>query len=257
MDDCEDSLNHNCSDFEDEEAGNRRGADCHGHGTAVASNAAGNHLGVAKKATVYSVRVLNCSGYGPWGVIINGLLLAVEAAKNSSRPSVISMSIEGLKSTSLNDAVKMATDAGVPVVAAAGNKHSDACSYSPASAPSAITVGGTAEGDRLYIDTNGGRCVDILAPGEFVLAANYNSESGTLFASGTSFATPIVSGVLAIYLQERPFLSVQDLTYLLIDTSVKGILDLSILSDVDLAETTPNRLVQVNRGELSACTQGS
>ena len=257
MDDCEDSLNHTCSDYKDEGFGNRRGDDCEGHGTAVASNAAGNHLGVAKKATVYSVRVLNCSGYGPWGVIINGLLLAVEAAKNSSRPSVISMSLGGLKSTAMNEAVQVATDAGVPVVAAAGNDHSDACSYSPASAPSAITVGGTAEGDGLYIDTNGGRCVDILAPGEDVLVANYSSENGRHFINGTSFATPIVSGVLAIYLQERPFLSVQDLTQLLIDTSVKGILDMSILSDVDLAETTPNRLVQVNRGELSACTQGS
>ena len=238
---------YNSTEDEDQE-----GADCNGHGTAVASVAVGNELGVARKATVYSVRVLDCSGFGPWGVIIDGINRAVDAAKNSSKPSVISMSLRGPNFTAVNDAVQAATDAGVPVVVAAGNDHSDACYFSPASAPSAITVGGTAQGDRVYINTNGGSCVDILAPGEAVLAEYFGSENGRWIVSGTSIAAPIVSGVLAIYLQERPSLGVQDLTQLLIDTSVKGVLDLSILSEVGLSDTTPNRLVQVKNGELSA-----
>ena len=81
---------------------------------------------------------------------------------------------------------------------------------------------------------------------------DFRHEHGRYRSSGTSFSCPIVSGVLAIYLQERPSLGVKDATQLLIDTSVKGVLNLGLLNDVGLAETTPNKLVQVKNGELSA-----
>ena len=240
-------------DYEEDNPIKQRGYDCYGHGTAVASVAAGNELGVAKNATIYSVRVLSCGGRSPKSVSIDGIDRAVEAALNSGRPSVISMSLSGSFSIAQNEAVKAATDAGIPVVVTAGNRRSDACYVSPASTPSAITVGGTARGDRVYARTSGGSCVDILAPGEDVLVADFTSENGTFFANGTSFAAPIVSGVLAMHLQERPSLSVQDLTQLLIDTSQKEVLDFSLLVPLGLAKTTPNRLVLVKEnGELSA-----
>jgi len=47
----------------------RFGADCEGHGTHVASLAAGKTFGAAKKATIYSVRVLNCTNFGPWSIL--------------------------------------------------------------------------------------------------------------------------------------------------------------------------------------------
>ena len=234
---------------------NRQGDDCNGHGTGVASIAAGNQLGVAKNATIYSVRVLKCDNSGSVSVFVQGVALAVEAAKKSSRPSVISLSLGGKKSTTVNEAVEMAISEGIPVVVTAGNGKSSACSFSPGSSTSAITVGGTAYGDRVYLDTNGGSCVDIFAPGELVLVADYTSVYGTKYTSGTSFAAPIVSGVAAIYLQERPSLSVQDLKQLLIDTSLKEVLNFDILVPRGLAGTTSNRFVQVKNSELSACKE--
>ena len=136
---------------------------------------------------------------------------------------------------------------------AAGNNNSNACENSPASSGPAITVAGSAEGDGLYYYTDGGGCVDIFAPGSLVLGANYQSQSGSKYLSGTSMATPIVSGVLAIYLQEKPSLTVQELTQLLIDNSIKDALNFTRLRSFTLDETSPNRLVHVKNGRLSTC----
>ena len=68
-------------------------------------------------------------------------------------------------------------------------------------------------------------------------------------------AAPIISGVLAVYLQEYPSLSMQELTQLLIDNSIKGALNFSRLESFGLDETTPNRLVQVKHGRFSMCKQ--
>ena len=60
---------------------NQQGRDCHGHGTHVASLAAGRVYGAAKKARIYSVRVLNCYGGTPWSIIISGINYAVQKAQ--------------------------------------------------------------------------------------------------------------------------------------------------------------------------------
>ena len=232
---------------------NRRGEDCHGHGTHVASLAGGNDYGVAKKATLYSVRVLQCDNGAPWSTVLNGLDKVVDKVKKDGRPAVISMSLGGTFTFSVDDAMHEVTGAGIPVVVAAGNSNSNACFDSPASSGPVITVAGSAEGDGLYYYTSGGGCVDIFAPGSSVLGADYLSQSGSKYLSGTSMATPVVSGVLAIYLQEKPSLTVQELTQLLIDNSLKDALDFTRLKSFTLDETSPNRLVQVKNGRLSTC----
>ena len=60
------------------------------------------------------------------------------------------------------------TREGAPVVASAGNDQTDACLFTPAWIPLAITVSATNIIDELYISTNNGECVDMLAPGEEV-----------------------------------------------------------------------------------------
>ena len=110
----------------------QRGRDCDGHGTHVASLAAGRTRGSAPKATIYSVRVLDCQGSAPYSVIIDGINDAVQKIKANGRPSVISMSLGGGASRSTDDAMRRAHSMGVTVVVAAGNEEDDACFYSPA-----------------------------------------------------------------------------------------------------------------------------
>jgi len=170
---------------------------CSGHGTHCASSAAGEKYGVAKKATIVSVQVLSCAGSGSGAGVIAGIEWAVADAAKHSEPAIISMSLGGGRSTYENRAVAAAHAAGVLVVAAAGNDDSNACNYSPASAPEAVTVGSTTSSDGKSSFSNHGRCVDIHAPGSRITAAWSGSDTQTRTISGTSMATPHVAGAAA------------------------------------------------------------
>ena len=228
---------------------NQKGRDCDGHGTHVASLACGKLYGVAKKANCYSVRVLNCWGSGAWSVIIDGLNSAATniTNKNPRRPAIISMSLGGYYTSSVNNVSSNIVNSGIPIVAAAGNDGDDACDYSPASAPGVITVASSAQGDYVSSFTNGGSCVDIFAPGSDVKAADHscNSCSCTKLDSGTSMAAPIVSGAIALYLQEQPLLTPSEIIENLTENCLKNALDLRFLS-YRLRNTTTNCLLHIN-----------
>ena len=227
---------------------NQKGRDCNGHGTHVASLACGKHYGVAKKANCYSVRVLGCRGSAPWSVIIDGLNSAAAniTSQNPRRAAIISMSLGGASSTAVNTVLSNIVGMGIPIVAAAGNDRDDACDYSPASAPGVITVAGSAQGDDVYYYTNGGSCVDIFAPGSSVIGADYSCSgcTCTLTLSGTSMATPLVSGAIALYLQEQPLLSPSQIKQKLTENGLKNVLRYSYLP-YTLQDSTPNCLLQV------------
>ena len=221
---------------------NMKGRDCRGHWTHVASNAAGETFGTAKKANIYSIRVLDCTGFGPWSVILEGMDYAMRVIPARGRPAVVSMSVTGSYTQSVNDAVQALYNSGVPVVVAAGNAASDACMWSPASAPNAITVGGSANSDGLYSRTNYGSCIDIFAPGHFIQGADYKCSDCYRFSSGTSLAAPFVSGAIAILLQRQPRLSPDQILQELISLSTNNTLDFDSIP-ANFTSSTPNRLL--------------
>lgn len=94
--------------------------DDNGHGTHVAGIIAGKIYGVAKKASLVSVKVLGANGSGTNSGVISGIQWAANDAssKGRSNKSVINMSLGGAKSTALNTAVKAAVDIGLTFVVA-------------------------------------------------------------------------------------------------------------------------------------------
>ncbi|KJY89334.1 alkaline serine protease [Pseudoalteromonas piscicida] len=193
-------------DFVDNDAVSQ---DCNGHGTHVAGTIGGSQYGVAKAVDLVGVRVLNCSGSGSYAGVIAGIDWV---AGNASGPSVANMSLGGGKSQAVNNAVANAVNRGITFVVAAGNDRGDACSKSPASEPSAITVASSDINDARSGFSNYGKCVDVFAPGSSITSAWIGSNSATKTISGTSMASPHVAGVAALHLSKSPNLNPAQVT---------------------------------------------
>jgi len=128
-----------------------------------------------------------------------------------------------------------------------GNGQQDSCTTSPGSSRHAITVAGTRNGDGLYLlgsGTNHGACVDIFAPGESILAADFRCHNCSKYLSGTSMAAPLVSGVAAIHLSQEPLLTPSELKQKLINESIKNVIDYTGMPS-QFKSRTPNRLVHL------------
>ncbi|MFJ2830916.1 S8 family peptidase [Streptomyces sp. NPDC087263] len=171
--------------------------DGNGHGTHVATTIAGSTYGVAKKANIVAVRVLDNAGSGTTAGVIAGINWVTS---NHSGPSVANMSLGGGASTTLDTAVSNSIASGVTYAIAAGNSNANASSYSPARVATAITVGATTSTDARASYSNYGSTLDIFAPGSSILAGYNTSDTATATLSGTSMATPHVAGAAAIYL---------------------------------------------------------
>ena len=210
--------------------------DCHGHGTMVASLAAGRTAGVAKSALIHSVRVLGCDGTGYWSDAINGIDWMTA---NHVKPAVANMSIAGDPNASLRDAVQGALDAGITFVAAAGNNGADACSFAPGSLTNALIVGNVDQQDRREYTSNFGPCVDLWAPGTSIRAASNTADAEYAYASGTSLSSPFVAGGAALYLQRTPAALPDEVTEAILNTATRDeLLDIGALSP-NLALYTP------------------
>ena len=223
------------------------GADCHGHGTYVASACGGKTYGVAKKVTMYSIRVLQCNNTAPWSTLLDGLDYLSRITDERKRPVIACIPLTGSYNHVVNKAIETLSKQGIHIVSAAGNGMFDSCSRSPASSPYVTTVGGSSDGDRLYTrngGTNYGECIDIFAPGEQVKSADYNCLNCFSLVSGTSMSTSIVSGVAAIHLSRQPLLTPDQLKQKLINDSSKGVLNFTGIPIASWANT-PNKLLHI------------
>ena len=213
--------------------------DCNGHGTHTAGLVGGKVYGTAKGASLKSVRVLDCSGNGSISTVIAGLDYVVA---NRVGPAVANLSFSTGYASSLNDAVATAIGRGVTVVVAAGDNGTDACGYSPASAPGAITVGAmiTNTGvDAMMSFSNYGTCVDMFAPGYQVIS-DWNNGSVWLL-TGTSPSAPLAAGAAADYLEAHPSASPAEVGSALQSSATTGVLS-------GLGSGSPNRLLYVGGG---------
>jgi aqualysin 1 len=195
--------------------------DCNGHGTHVAGTVGSSTYGVAKSVQLVPVRVLGCAGEGTLSGVIAGIdWVLADPARTG--PSVINMSLGGGASTSLDSAVAKAVASGVPVVVAAGNDNANACNYSPAREPAAITVGATASNDARSTFSNFGSCLDVFAPGTSITSTWYTSTTAISTINGTSMAAPHVAGLAALYLSVLPSATPAEVNNWIVSTATIG-----------------------------------
>ncbi len=216
-------------------------ADCHNHGTFVASHVAGKTYGVAKKANIKAVRVLDCGARGTTEQIVDGMNWV---ANNAPKPSVATISIQtdnGVTDQALDDAAKGMIDKGIILVTIAGNFGKGDCNNSPKD-PRAINMANSNRDDQRWtgeFPSSYGSCVTAFAPAALVTGATKDSDTSTVSNwKGTSFAAPKAAGHVALQLQKNPNLTMAQAKQNLIDTSTKDKLS-------NIGSGSPNRLLFV------------
>ncbi|MCQ0023206.1 S8 family peptidase [Streptomyces somaliensis DSM 40738] len=198
-------------------------SDCNGHGTASAATAAGLWSGVAKGATVKSVRAFGCDGTGT----LEHIMSAVDwITANADGPSVVNLGFSGEPGSVLDLQLYQMTNKGIAYTAAAGNGDSsgngiESCETTPARQTTAITVAATDRSDRRPAWSNYGYCVHLFAPGTDITTAGALSNSSYVRLTGTSAATAEVTGAAALYLAAHPEATPVELDEALIAAATK------------------------------------
>lgn len=214
-------------------------SDKYGHGTAVASVAAGTTFGVAKSAIIHSVRISgDYDGTSDSSTEICGINFI---SRYGQRPAVVNMSFGGIPSAFavLNAINNVTNGALIPFVKAAGNDGVDAFGDRSNRGDYEIVVGATdPTNDSFASFSDYGSRIITSAPGVNVLVADrFNPGYGKL-GSGTSFAAPYVAGVVAAMVGNNPSLVPSQVVNQLIQYQVTN----GVISG--LPSGTPNRLLR-------------
>jgi subtilisin family serine protease len=171
---------------------------------------------MAPAANLTCIKAMSGTFAGSSRSIVSAIDHVVELKKrwthsSASTPAfMLSVSL-GVKAppeyAAVDAAISRAAIAGVIPVVAAGNGGHDACSFTPARAAGAITVGALNSDNRLAAFSNRGQCVLVAAPGEHITGASNTADTTYSIRSGTSTAVPYVTALIALKLGERPHLS--------------------------------------------------
>merc|ERR1719330_788868 len=204
--------------------------DDRGHGSHCAGSAGGTTFGVASSATIRAMdrgsSFADAFGAMDW------------VAMKAIAPAVLTMSFgSGGQSAGSEEAVDAVVAQGVTVTVAAGNNNGDACDFTFAYVPSAISVGSTTSTDERSSFSNYGPCITIFAPGGSIVSASYTSDTGSRTLSGTSMAAPHVAGGAAVILALEPSLSPAKVKERLLEMA-----EVNVLTDVN---GSPNLLLNV------------
>jgi len=234
-------------------------SDIDGHGTHVAGSVAGRTTGVAPNALIWGVQVFYfpSPGEGPYtgdSLVGQALEKIVEKVTANGEKAVVNMSLGGRgQNTAYQQVIDAAIAAGVNIVVAAGNSDDDACDYSPAFVPSAITVGAYGQnwnGDYEWAYfSNYGQCVDISAPGMSITGPQHDDVNGFIQLQGTSMAAPHVAGVIATIMSRTGVSDPQTVKWMLLGGEYSA--DLSNLVQGIPDGTTPLFAMQpcIEQGE--------
>lgn len=176
----------------------------------MSGTSAGSTVGIASNANLIGVKVLDSTGSGTSSGLIGGLDYVASQHDSRSGESDFVASVASLslgfngRSTAVESALVALSDAGVHIAVAAGNDGDDASNYTPGSlggsVSNIISVGAANIADEVAYFSNSGPTVDLYAPGVTTYSSYYNSNTAYAVASGTSMATPHISGLLAYLL---------------------------------------------------------
>ncbi|MFH1071839.1 MAG: S8 family peptidase [Nanoarchaeota archaeon] len=183
--------------------------DKHGHGTHVSGTIAGTSVGVAPEAQLYAACCLNENGSGTTADIISGIEYGID-----KRVHFISMSLGSpFPLAAMAEVCKAAYTHGIAVIAAAGNDGSIGQPSYPAGYPGVIGVAAVNRDNHLAEFSNINETNDISAPGVDIYSAV--PRQGFSYLSGTSMATPHVTGSLSLVKSLHPELQAKMLEEIL------------------------------------------
>lgn len=195
------------------------GSDALGNGTAMASIIGGERFGVANKASLVSVKVIDDAGGGT----PEGLLAGIEwVTANARKPAVVSFPIGLPAHDVIDDAVRRSINSGITWVIEAGGDASDAGQTSPARIHEAIVVAASDCADRVASFSSFGSSIDFYAPGVDVTAAAVGGGSGAV--SGTQFAAAHAAGAAALQLSRTRHASPREVERALVRASTGKLL---------------------------------
>jgi Subtilase family/Bacterial Ig-like domain (group 3)/Autotransporter beta-domain len=185
--------------------------DAHGTGMAGAIAAHGQLLGVAPGAKIIAICAFGGTGHPQSNTvnIINGLNYAIQHGAR-----IVNMSFAGPHDPAFSQALQIAREKGVLLIAAAGNAGPKSAPLYPGADPSVMAVTATDENDQLFRGANQGEYVTIAAPGVNVLVPA--PAGGAQLTTGTSVATANVSGVAALLLAHKPNLKPEEVRAILV-----------------------------------------
>lgn len=211
------------------------GSDELGNGTSLASVVAGRSVGVAPRATVHSVKVLDGQGSGTLSGILSGIEWITAHAR---RPAVVNVPIGLPPIDEIDTAIRNSIASGLTYVVEAGSGGELAGVGSPGRVSQAILVAASDCADHAWAQSNYGGAVDLYAPGVDIRTAR--SGGGTVEMSGVQVAGAHVAGAAALTLSRHPRLTPAKVEKRLIQRATKGRL-------TDVPPNTPNRLLYVTR----------